>query len=149
MTVDKILNNFSNSDSLPWFSHYHYSVLSLLCHLLNNCSLCFEHESDKLCACAYVCLTLNPLNIRLDGNSQESLASGGCWKLLTGGLRSISTLWTFFIFKSSKEHMHNKVSLRNHKPKTVETLHSTFSTNIFCKIHKIVFKSSNSFSFRI
>lgn len=48
------------------------------------------------------------------GNLQDSLPSGGCGKLLTDGLRSISTLGTFFMFKSSKKHMENKVGLQNH-----------------------------------
>lgn len=53
-------------------------------------------------------------DLRSDCNLQESLPSGGCGKLLTGGLRSISTLWTFFMFKSSKKHMQNKSQSPKH-----------------------------------
>lgn len=49
------------------------------------------------------------VGVRLGGDVRDSLPPGGCGTLLT--LRSISALWTFFMFKSVKKHTENKVSL--------------------------------------
>lgn len=47
-------------------------------------------------------------------NLQKSLPSGGCETLFTGGLSSVSTLWTCFIFKSSKKDAEQSQSTNRH-----------------------------------
>lgn len=71
----------------------HFVFFLLPCINFNITFLLWQEKNLK---------TGQPIKIRGGGNLQESLPSGGCGKLLTGGLRSISTLWTFFMFKSSK-----------------------------------------------